>query len=222
MTILEIGIGGYDDPSAGGNSLRLWRDYFPNGKIVGLDIYDKSGLRGDRIVTVQGDQSDATFLEGLAATYGPFDIVIDDGSHVVPHVRQSFLSLFPHVKDDGWYVIEDLHTSYWETFGGRSTPNGDPTTIDLLRELMDHMHYAELDVSGYRPDELDRTVVGVEVVPNIAFIRKGRNDAPSKTLGYHPHDKVHYAKPQRRKAITNPAGSAASKRLRRLARALAR
>ena len=52
VRLLEIGVGGYevqDDPAVGGASLRMWRDYFPNGEIVGLDILDKSAVAGDRI-----------------------------------------------------------------------------------------------------------------------------------------------------------------------------
>ena len=42
--LLEIGIGGYKDPEIGGESLRMWRDYFthPDAVIVGLDIYAKN------------------------------------------------------------------------------------------------------------------------------------------------------------------------------------
>ena len=52
IRLLEIGVGGFeqpDDPSFGGHSLRMWRDFFPDAQIVGLDILDKSGVAGDRI-----------------------------------------------------------------------------------------------------------------------------------------------------------------------------
>ncbi len=193
LTLLEIGIGGYEDPSVGGNSLLMWRDYFPRGSIIGLDIYDKSGLNSDRILTIRGDQSDPVFLDRLGASHGPFDIVIDDGSHRPPHIRQSFRCLFPYVSDGGWYVIEDMQTSYWEAFDGTSKQGDRPTTIDLLRELIDSMHHAEFDVIGYVPTELDRSVVAVEVMKNIAFIRKGRNDGVDKRLGPHPRDRLVFA-----------------------------
>lgn len=38
--VLEIGVGGGADPELGGGSLRLWRDYFPFSRVVGLDIHD--------------------------------------------------------------------------------------------------------------------------------------------------------------------------------------
>jgi hypothetical protein len=36
--MLEIGVGGYDSPISGGESLRMWKTYFPFAKIFALDI----------------------------------------------------------------------------------------------------------------------------------------------------------------------------------------
>ena len=33
IQLLEIGVGGYDDPMDGGNSVRMWRTYIPKGRI---------------------------------------------------------------------------------------------------------------------------------------------------------------------------------------------
>jgi hypothetical protein len=49
---------------------------------------------------------------------GGIDVVIDDGSHVAEHQKISFDVLFPLVSDDGLYLCEDLHTSYWKEFQG--------------------------------------------------------------------------------------------------------
>jgi hypothetical protein len=44
LKILEIGVGGYDNPKAGGESLRMWKQYFPNSMIYGIDYVDKKAL----------------------------------------------------------------------------------------------------------------------------------------------------------------------------------
>ena len=49
LNLLEIGVGGYEDPNQGGESLRMWKHYFPNGKIDSIDIFDKSALQEERI-----------------------------------------------------------------------------------------------------------------------------------------------------------------------------
>jgi hypothetical protein len=56
LRIHEIGIGGYDDPSRGGASLRVLQQYFPKARILGLDIHNKSLHNAKTIATIVGDQ----------------------------------------------------------------------------------------------------------------------------------------------------------------------
>jgi len=49
VRLLEIGVGGYEDPDQGGESLRMWKEYFAHGQIFGLDIYDKSSMSSPKI-----------------------------------------------------------------------------------------------------------------------------------------------------------------------------
>ncbi len=44
INLLEIGVGGNDNPRLGGASLRMWKPFFPKGKIYGIDIFDKFAL----------------------------------------------------------------------------------------------------------------------------------------------------------------------------------
>ena len=70
MNLLEIGIGGYDNPDYGGNSLRMWKRYFHRGKIYGIDIYDKSNFDEHRIKTFQGNQNNIGFLDQILTRIG--------------------------------------------------------------------------------------------------------------------------------------------------------
>ena len=58
---------------------------------------------------------DRTLLAEIARA-GPYDIVIDDGGHVTGQQIVSLEQLFPAVRDGGFYVIEDTHTSFWPTY----------------------------------------------------------------------------------------------------------
>lgn len=49
---------------------------------------------------------------------GDVDVVIDDGSHHMSDIQTSFEHLFPKINFGGIYIIEDLHTSFWKSFGG--------------------------------------------------------------------------------------------------------
>jgi len=111
VRLLELGI-------KHGGSLLLWRDYFPRGLIVGLDINpvdleDDSG----RTHTYQGPQQDIELLDRIGHEMAPdgFDIIIDDCSHIGVLSRVSFWHLFDnHLKSGGTYVIEDWGTGYWD------------------------------------------------------------------------------------------------------------
>ncbi len=201
ITLLEIGVGGYADSAVGGASLRMWKSYFARGKVIGLDIEDKAHFSEDRIVIVRGDQGDPAVLEDLASRFGPFDVVIDDGSHRSDHVITSFQVLFPHVSDGGVYVIEDLQAAYWERYGGSSTPNASGTSMTLLQRLADGLNYAEFDIAGYEPTYTDLWITSIAFYHNIAFIEKGPNLERSNMLPPHPRASRRYARPPARRPV---------------------
>jgi hypothetical protein len=171
MTILEIGVGGYDDPMEGGESLRMWKRYFPNSQIVGIDLYDKSRLAERRIDTIQCDQTDAAQLTEISRRYGGFDIVIDDGSHLNEHVIRTFQILFLLLKNPGYYVIEDLQTAYWPSWGGFKGTS----SMDFLKSLLDGLNYVENPFLG-QPTYFDRHITEIAFFHNLCFIRKADND----------------------------------------------
>ena len=106
INILEIGV-------KGGNSLRLWKNYFKNAKVYGLDINPECIKNNEnRIKVFIGSQNDAVVLKKMVDEVGNIDIIIDDGSHINELTIFSFEFLFPFLKKGGIYVIEDLSTSY--------------------------------------------------------------------------------------------------------------
>ena len=104
IIILEIGlcIGGID----GIPSLMAWRDWFPNAIIIGIDNRDFTRFKTDRINIFQLDQGNKKEMELFAINNGPFDIVIDDGSHESLHIIDSIKVLLPYTKK--FYFVEDL------------------------------------------------------------------------------------------------------------------
>lgn len=106
-TIVEIGV-------RKGNSLRVWKEYFLNSRIIGLDIDPScASAAEDRIDIYTGSQiDDGTLQTIINDTPNGLDIVIDDGSHLAEHLVYTFDKLFPHVNSGGWYVMEDLANSH--------------------------------------------------------------------------------------------------------------
>ena len=222
IRLLEIGVGGYADPMAGGESLRMWKEYFPQAQITGLDLHDKSALAEDRIAIVQGDQSDPELLLKLAARYGPFDVIIDDGSHISSHVIASFRELFRHLNDSGIYAIEDLQTSYWERYGGSSELERPGTAMSFLLGLVDGLNHAEFDLIGYEPTEFDEGITAITFYHNLAFVSKGSNREGSNFLVPHPRDRFHMRIARRQPKPVRSFRSRLSGRARRIARRMLR
>ncbi len=184
VRILELGIGGYTAPDVGGASLRMWKQYFRRGLVFGLDYFDKSGITEPRLQPLRGDQGDAAFLDELGSSLGPFDIIIDDGSHISGDVIASFRALFAHLRPGGLYVVEDTQTSYWSGWGGSSTATDDPTTsIGYLKTLVDALHHQEFEKeSGRATGAFDDWIGALHFYHNIVVVEKRRNaeqSAPS-------------------------------------------
>ena len=122
VKILEIGIWS-------GASLFTWSDYFENGLVTGFDIEDKSELKKEKINIFKGDQSKEIDLKKVNELYGPFDIIIDDGSHMGSHQLFSFETLFPLLNPNGFYVIEDCLCAYHSSWN-------DINIIDRIKQMV--------------------------------------------------------------------------------------
>lgn len=109
IILLELGI-------LKGGSLKLWHDYFPFSKIVGIDLNLPEFKPVENIYMYKGSQADTKFLSEVANEIAPagFDIIIDDASHIGQLTKIAFWHLFDnHLKPGGLYVIEDWGTGYW-------------------------------------------------------------------------------------------------------------
>jgi hypothetical protein len=186
IKLFEIGVGGYKNPKAGGNSLRMWKKYFPFGKIYSIDIYDKSQLQEKNIKIYQGSQIDEDILKTICNNDGPFDIIIDDGSHINEHIIKTFSILFPTLKDGGIYVIEDIQTSYWDSYGGDSKDLNNPiTAMNFFKALTDCLNYQEIPDENYIESYFDKKIVSMHFYHNLLFIYKDDNIELSNIVKNH-------------------------------------
>lgn len=171
INLLEIGVGGYESPFAGGNSLRMWKKFFPFGKIYSIDIHKKTPHEERRIKIFQGSQVDELFLASVCDQIGEFDLIIDDGSHINEHVIQSFEFLFPKLKKGGIYVVEDTQTSYWEDYGGTSKDfNCKGTIYHYFKSLIDALNHQEFMIRSYEKSYFDKHIIAMHFYHNMIFI----------------------------------------------------
>jgi len=190
VSLLEIGLGvtgdRWDSPivhgrNKGGASLKMWHDYFPEGKIYGIDINECSYLDNNRIRTFVADQGRVNDLEAFvkAAEGTDFDIIIDDGSHRPDHQQVSFSYFFKKLKSGGLYFIEDLLAN-GQGDGDKGIMACDKVrnTRSVLKHYVKHGSFLEPN-SFIDPDYL------IEHISSISF------HVPDLSVGYsfRPHPK---------------------------------
>ncbi len=151
VTFLEIGCGE-------GGSLQMWKRWLgPRARIIGLDVREECRRFAEDQITIEiGDQSDPAVLGHLHDTYGPFDAILDDGSHIMRHINASFDIMYPLMAKDGVYMVEDLHTAYWDEYEGGLRRAG--SFIERCKGLIDHLNAAHI-----------RSDIGVVGLPSERF-----------------------------------------------------
>jgi len=154
FNVLEIGVDK-------GDGMLQFKELFPNCSICGLDIREDTPNSPVGNIWI-GSQTDTELLDELNKEEGPFDIIIDDGSHVNEHQILTFEYLFPKLKPGGVYIVEDIHTSYWESHGGGY---GTDSFVEYSKKLSDMINY-ESWMRGYQ------SPVNYEWVPNQDDIEK--------------------------------------------------
>ena len=176
INILEIGV-------LHGGSLQMWKDYFgPKAKIYGIDINPEcKKFEEENIQIFIGSQSDRNFLSEIKKQLPAFDILIDDGGHRVEQQIISFEELFGHMTEEGVYLCEDLHTSYWEEFGGRLKKSD--SFIEYSKNFIDQINAYHSKDEQLTVNEFTKTVHSLHYYDSILVIEKRKMEMPvaSKT-----------------------------------------
>lgn len=148
LKILEIGV-------QTGSSLRTWQDFYPNSFVVGIDIDPNCAQhRSERIAVEIGSQDDEQFLTSVAEKYGPFDMILDDGSHMQHHMIKSFEIMFKHIKQGGTYIVEDTCCSYWTSHGGSLRSKG--SAVEYFKNLIDDVNFYGALCQDFNPSHARR------------------------------------------------------------------
>lgn len=99
-----------------GASLRMWEEFFPAAEIHGYDIRRELLVDEGRIRCHYMDQSSVKSMrEAYEAAGGPFDLVIDDGSHQIMHQLNTKEYTRPFLRIGGLLIIEDIRTEHFQS-----------------------------------------------------------------------------------------------------------
>jgi len=183
IVFLEIGV------SLGG-SLKMWRSYFGDkARIVGIDINDYAKrFEADGFEIFVGDQAKPAFLRSVIGRIGLPDIIIDDGGHTSNQQIVSFQTLYPAMKDDAVYLVEDTHTSF-ET-GYQDRLDGQ-TFLDFAKNSADKLSWVDFQKNIERfktpPEQrtgdlalpyFTRTTFGVSFYNGIVVFERRKMEEP--------------------------------------------
>jgi hypothetical protein len=161
VNVIEIGV-------AGGASLRMWKWFFSQAQLIGLDINPRCAEQaGERVEIVIGSQVDADLLDRICTEHPP-SVLIDDGSHLLEHIVFTFQHVFPRLLPGGVYIIEDFFIGADASMAETHQPAPE-YFLDVARRCM-----ATIALKSVRnvPPEISAEVDSVTFVGHAVIIRK--------------------------------------------------
>jgi len=138
LAILEIGV-------LHGSFIQILCEVFPDAEIYGIDInlqnyrYDKNNPN-IHLFEMDGTREETADYLNLC-----FDLIIEDGSHLMIHQKQSLDAFAPYLKKNGIYITENI-------VQGNEQLKKDLETIGYKHNLQ--MDWADLTHNKQRFDDI--------------------------------------------------------------------
>ena len=98
-------------------------------------------------------------------------MLIEDGGHTMGQQIATFEELWPSIVPGGVFLIEDLHTSYWDEYGGGLRRKG--TFIEYAKLLIDQQNAWHVRNGDLAPDAYTRSIRGMHIYDSIIVFDKG-------------------------------------------------
>lgn len=151
--LLEIGI-------KNGGSMLLWKEYFSNATVTGIDIHSTDNLKNkERIIQIIEDAYSKSTVSKFEENF--FDVIIDDGPHTTESQIFFLKEYFKLLKPGGIMILEDIiDTSQTNNF------------IRLIDETKANVQVYNMIGKQKRSDWLSNWSKGLDVI----VIRKLKND----------------------------------------------
>ncbi len=166
LKLFEIGI-------QNGGSLETWGSYFRYAEsIIGCDIDEKCRnltFADPRISVIVGNANTQEIFQTVISK-GPFDVIIDDGSHLSEDIMVGFLNYFPLLKPGGIYVVEDTHAVYQRA---STNIHKKTTALAFFKDLTDVVNYE----FWFRDEHIENMLKPYMNVAVPAFLMEGWIDS---------------------------------------------
>jgi hypothetical protein len=166
--ILEIGMGT-------GASIEMWLDYFGKEKcfIYAIDINPeckKIEELHDNVKVFIGDQEDKNFLMSVCEEIERPSVIIDDGGHRCIQQINSFEVFYNHLKENGLYLCEDVHTSYCAEYGGGYKKSD--TFIEYMKNYIDKLNAFFSQEPALQIDGYTKTMNSIHFYDSVVIVEK--------------------------------------------------
>ena len=172
ISFLEIGM-------QNGGSTHMWQNYLgPKAKIIGVDIDERCrDLEKEGFEVWIGNQEDMSFWDEFKTKHATLDVVLDDGGHTMQQQINTFIALFPILKEGGLYICEDTHSSYFPGHGGGIKKHG--TFHEYVKDLMDEMHaWYFQPISGLASNYFAQNLYAIHIYDSLIVMEKKRRAPP--------------------------------------------
>lgn len=181
--LIEIGVGQ-------GGSLQMWKSYLgEHARIIGIDINpDCKQFEEENIEIFIGSQSDKVFLDEIIKKIPKFDILIDDGGHLMNQQIIAFEVFYNHLNDNGVYICEDTHTSYWKDYGGGIGKRD--TFIEFSKKLIDQLNAWHIPNNEMSASNFTRNTNSIHFYDSmVVFEKRNRVQPWSEMTGFNINTK---------------------------------
>lgn len=135
--VLEIGV-------QHGGSIEMWNHYFGEGcEIFGVDVDPKCKTLFDDYDNIEiliGNQESREFWKSVKDKIPYFDVVIDDGGHLSSQQIVTFEETYPHISENGIFLVEDLGCNYIPGEKWRGGLKKEDTFIEYSKNLIDSLN----------------------------------------------------------------------------------
>ena len=172
--VLVDAVGGYEFKDKGGESLRMWADFLPLSKIIGIDLYEKEINVQKNVKLYKCSQDNEEGLKNIFETEGLPTVFIDDFSHINELTIKTFEICFPLVKHGGIYIVEDIEGFAYTDYGyGGTTDYNDmnyPHILNYFRKILNDLNAKY--IANYHQTEIGSMIQSIHFYTNTIIIQK--------------------------------------------------
>jgi hypothetical protein len=171
IVFVEVGV-------MNGGSLFMWKNYCGDqARIIGVDLNPSAKKWEEYGFEIHiGSQSDEAFWNDFYSKVGDIDILLDDGGHTNQQQITTVEKSIAHIKDGGLIIVEDVHTSYMESFGNPSKFS----FISYIKEYIDRINNRSSEILSINK-KYSRSVFSISIFDSIVCLQIDRSKSQPST-----------------------------------------